>query len=93
MRRAITNVDHRSGGRHSRYRIGDFEVTQARSTTNYPDLWLIILGGLFIIVVLFLPGGLVSLPRQIARLWKKRGTPESPAPGAGTPAANARPNP
>ena len=26
------------------------------ATRAYPDLWLIILGGLFILVVLFLPG-------------------------------------
>jgi urea transport system permease protein len=38
----------------------------------YPDLWLIILGGLFILVVLFLPGGLVSLPARLAPLWRKR---------------------
>ena len=36
-----------------------------------PDLWLIMLGGLFVLVVLFLPGGLVSLPGRIADLWKK----------------------
>ena len=51
------------------------------------DYWLIILGTLFIVVVLFLPGGLVSLPAQLAKLWKKRRTPpaisETPAqPGA-----------
>src|ERR1043166_206717 len=45
----------------------------------YPDLWLIILGGLFILVVLFLPGGLVSLPERLSPLWKKiRGVKEIP---------------
>ncbi|BET65145.1 urea ABC transporter permease subunit UrtC [Opitutales bacterium ASA1] len=59
------------------------------ATRAYPDLWLIILGGLFILVVLFLPGGLVSLPKRLAALWRKlRGgdkTPDtapSPAPSA-----------
>ena len=37
----------------------------------YPDLWLIILGVLFILVVLFLPGGLISLPERLSSLWKK----------------------
>jgi urea transport system permease protein len=35
------------------------------------DYWLFILGGLFIVVVLFLPGGLVSLPQRLAPVWKK----------------------
>ena len=41
------------------------------ATREFPDYWLIILGGLFILVVLFLPGGLVSLPKRLAPLWKK----------------------
>jgi urea transport system permease protein len=41
------------------------------ATRAFPDLWLIILGVLFISVVLFLPGGLVSLPRRIMDGWKK----------------------
>lgn len=41
------------------------------STRALPDMWLIILGGLFIIVVLFLPGGIVSLPKRISGTWKK----------------------
>lgn len=42
------------------------------ATRAFPDLWLIFLGALFIVVVLFLPGGLVSLPSRLAPLWKKR---------------------
>ena len=46
------------------------------ATRAFPDLWLIFLGGLFILVVLFLPGGLVSLPHRLAPLWRKlRGLP------------------
>jgi len=41
------------------------------ATVKYPDYWLIILGGLFILVVLFLPGGLVSLPARAKAQWKK----------------------
>lgn len=41
------------------------------ATVKYPDYWLIILGGLFILVVLFLPGGLVSIPARLKPLWKK----------------------
>lgn len=46
----------------------------------FPDLWYIVLGGLFILVVLFLPGGLVSLPKRLAPLWKRiRGSSTAPA--------------
>lgn len=41
------------------------------ATRAFPDLWLILLGGLFLLVVLFLPGGLVSLPQRLAPFWKK----------------------
>jgi len=54
------------------------------ATVRYPDYWLIILGGLFILVVLFLPGGLVSLPKRLAPLWKKFRAPAAPT--ASTPA-------
>jgi urea transport system permease protein len=33
--------------------------------------WPIIIGGLFILVVLFLPGGLVSIPARLKPLWKR----------------------
>jgi urea transport system permease protein len=56
------------------------------ATVQFPDYWLIILGGLFILVVLFLPGGLVSLPKRLAPLWKRFRTPAAPA-ATSTPAA------
>lgn len=53
--------------------IGAVGVNALKSwaTTKYPDLWLIILGGLFILVVLFLPKGVVSIPGLIARGWRR----------------------
>jgi urea transport system permease protein len=54
--------------------IGAIGINALKSwaTRAYPDLWLIILGGLFILVVLFLPGGIVSLPAQLKAAWKRR---------------------
>lgn len=53
--------------------LGAFFVNMLKSwaTKAYPDYWLIILGGMFVVVVLFLPGGLVSLPARIMELVKK----------------------
>src|SRR6478735_5824263 len=64
--------------------VGAIVINALKSwaTRAYPDLWLIILGGLFILVVLFLPGGLVSIPAQLKPLWKKLGGPKDPAPAA-----------
>jgi urea transport system permease protein len=47
----------------------------------------VILGGLFILVVLFLPGGLVSIPARLKATWKKiRGEPEPPPASSTQPA-------
>lgn len=53
--------------------LGAVSINALKSwaTRAYPDLWLIILGGLFILVVLFLPGGLVSIPKRLEPLWKR----------------------
>lgn len=54
--------------------IGAIGVNALKSwaTRAFPDLWLLILGGLFILVVLFLPGGIVSLPDEIRTRWARR---------------------
>jgi urea transport system permease protein len=46
--------------------IGAVGINAARSvlTAEFPEWWPIILGGLFVVVVLFLPHGIVGLPRQ-----------------------------
>ena len=41
------------------------------ATRAYPDMWLLLLGGLFILVVVFLPGGLVSIPRRLKPIWAR----------------------
>jgi len=59
------------------------------ATRAYPDLWLIILGGMFVLVVLFMPKGIVGLPAQFKALWRRIRPPAAePAPlPEATPAA------
>lgn len=51
--------------------IGAIAVNALKSwaTRAYPDLWFIFLGLLFILVVVFLPGGIVSLPARLRSAW------------------------
>jgi hypothetical protein len=53
--------------------IGAIVVNALKSwaTRAFPDLWLIILGAMFVVVVLFLPKGIVSLPGKIFSLVKR----------------------
>ena len=64
--------------------VGAISVNALKSwaTRAYPDLWLIILGTMFILVVLFMPGGIVGLPRQLRAYFGKTraDAPEEPAP-------------
>jgi urea transport system permease protein len=51
--------------------IGAICVNALKSwaTVKIPDLWLILMGGMFIFVVLFMPKGIVGLPAQIRGLF------------------------
>lgn len=53
--------------------IGAVSVNALKSwaTNAFPDAWLIILGGLFVFVVLFMPKGIVGLPAQLMGVWRK----------------------
>jgi urea ABC transporter permease protein UrtC len=63
--------------------IGAVGVNALKSWAQreYPDYWLVMLGALFIVVVLALPGGIVSLPKRLAQLRRKRAGPDSPSAG------------
>ena len=78
--------------------VGAIGVNALKSwaTRAYPDLWLIILGTLFILVVLFLPGGIVSLPGQARAALAQAAPPERRSRSAGgrpEPDPPARPSP
>jgi urea transport system permease protein len=68
--------------------IGAVTINALKSwaTRAYPDLWLILLGGLFILVVLFMPRGIIGLPAQLRGIFAKRKSaetePETPAKAA-----------
>jgi urea transport system permease protein len=49
------------------------------ATRAIPDLWLILLGGTFLLIVLFLPGGLVSIPSQLRRLLGRSPKAQEPS--------------
>jgi urea transport system permease protein len=62
---------------------------QSILTTSYPDLWLLVLGGLFIGVVLFFPDGIVGTAQKLlARLGRA-----TPAPRVAFEAARPDPLP
>lgn len=53
--------------------VGAVVVNALKSwaTKEYPDLWLIMLGAAFMLIVLFMPRGIVGLPKQLYELWKR----------------------
>jgi len=61
--------------------VGAFGVNWLQSllTTHYPDLWILVLGGMFVTVVLFFPDGVVGTAQKLmARLGAAK-TPEPEA--------------
>lgn len=60
--------------------IGAFAVNGGKSwlTVAAPESWLYVLGALFIVVTLFMPGGLIRLPQQI-RDWREKRRAQSAA--------------
>jgi urea transport system permease protein len=67
--------------------LGAVSINALKSyaTRAFPDLWLIILGGLFMLIVLFLPGGLVSIPQRLKAAWQKFRSAPPPADTAASP--------
>src|SRR5215475_229413 len=65
--------------------VGAFGVNWLQSilTTHYPDLWILVLGGLFVGVVLFFPEGLVGTAQKLlARVGgsnRRLAAPSAPA--------------
>lgn len=60
------------------------------ATRAIPDMWLILLGSLFLLVVLFLPAGLISIPERIRefRERRKKSSPlAAPVPAPNSPAS------
>lgn len=53
--------------------IGAIAVNSLKSwaSRNVPDMWLFILGGLFILVVLFLPKGIISIPSIVSGFYRR----------------------
>jgi urea transport system permease protein len=52
-------------------------------TRAYPDMWLLILGTLFILVTVFMPKGIAGLPGQLLTLYERFRPKAAPAPATG----------
>jgi urea transport system permease protein len=68
--------------------LGAVSVNWLKSfaTHKFPEYWLFFLGGLFILVVLFMPKGIVGVASQAATWWRRKRTqPERPTPPAPLP--------
>jgi urea transport system permease protein len=63
--------------------VGAFGVNWLQSllTTHYPDLWILVLGGMFVTVVLFFPDGVVGTAQKLmARFARVGASQQAPAP-------------
>jgi urea transport system permease protein len=61
--------------------VGAFGVNWLQSllTTHYPDLWILVLGGMFVTVVLFFPDGVVGTAQKLMVRFGAAKTPEAAA--------------
>ena len=61
--------------------VGAFGVNWLQSllTTHYPDLWILVLGGMFVTVVLFFPDGVVGTAQKLMARFGAAKTPEPAA--------------
>jgi urea transport system permease protein len=61
--------------------VGAFGVNWLQSllTTHYPDLWILVLGGMFVAVVLFVPDGIVGTAQKLMARFGAAKTPETAA--------------
>ena len=61
--------------------VGAFGVNWLQSllTTHYPDLWILVLGGMFVAVVLFVPDGIVGTAQKLMARFGAANTPEPSA--------------
>jgi urea transport system permease protein len=62
--------------------VGAFGVNWLQSllTTHYPDLWILVLGGMFVTVVLFIPDGIVGTAQKLmARFGGTQAAKPAPA--------------
>jgi urea transport system permease protein len=50
---------------------------QSLLTTHYPDLWILVLGGMFVTVVLFFPDGVVGTAHRVLTHLGRMGSPAS----------------
>jgi urea transport system permease protein len=57
---------------------------QSVLTTHYPDLWLLVLGGLFVAVVLFFPDGVVGTAQKLLGRVRSAGAAVGRLPGRST---------
>lgn len=73
--------------------IGAVSVNSLKSwaTRAYPDFWPLILGGSFVLVVMFMPKGIVGLPGQLSAVYQKLRRREASAEPAAAPSQATEP--